>query len=256
MNKKIVVWAGVVVFICILGYTAHTHTQNQKNSLTFTNTQTWDAELEHLQYQTPTIIGDAYKEISITDAPVNTSSITKKDLEVLHDDIQLRDEETLARINAERKLVNAYFGEKTYGEIISTTTMPYTSYFIQESLHELSFLIIKFKSSYNRVRPSYLDPTLTTTIDVPQHPSYPSGHATESYFVALMLSELDPDNAETYREAAYRIAKGREIAGVHYPTDSEAGRSLATQYFDILKETPWYKTHLDFAKREWQEQKN
>ena len=41
-------------------------------------------------------------------------------------------------------------------------------------------------------------------------------------------------NAETLKALARRVARNREIAGLHYPSDSVAGRRLADAVFAVL----------------------
>lgn len=252
MNKHTRTLALLLVLTALVtGGTWHALQRQALDTLRFSNTQTWDSSLEPLRYENPKIIDRAEFLIQIPPPSSNLSFETQEELKQLHSFVTERNPETIARIESERKLAGAYFNELTYGEIVSTTTRPMTSYFIQQSLHELSFLLMKFKAEHDRVRPSYLDSSLEPLFEVPNHPAYPSGHATESYFVALMMSELDPENREAYRESAFRIAHGREIAGVHYPSDSDAGRNLATQYFTLLKQTSWYTTYFELAKKEW-----
>jgi acid phosphatase (class A) len=141
------------------------------------------------------------------------------------------------------------FGSQKLQELFNTK--PHTANLLATSLYELDIVILHYKKQYDRVRPSWLDTSITTTIAVPPHPSYPSGHATQSYFIALILGELDSKNAEVYIEDANRVAHNREIAGVHYPSDSTAGQDLARQYFTLIKETEWYKNSLAEAKKEW-----
>jgi len=63
----------------------------------------------------------------------------------------------------------------------------------------------------------------------PGHPSYPSGHATLAYTWAALLSELFPGKANRLEQAADEVAMLREVAGVHFRSDSEAGRLLGKQ---------------------------
>ena len=82
-------------------------------------------------------------------------------------------------------------------------------------------------------RPMALSSAVQPVIQTPGHPSFPSGHATESFALATLFSRLfyqvpiAPKEAverqnEVMRYAA-RIAANRTVAGVHYPTDSMAG---------------------------------
>jgi hypothetical protein len=99
--------------------------------------------------------------------------------------------------------------------------------------------VMHFKKKYDRVRPSQLWPGLLPPLTVPGHASYPSGHATQAHLFAkcavAMMPAAERDSIKVVLEAlAERIARNREIAGLHYPSDSTAGKSLAEGVFGIL----------------------
>lgn len=83
-----------------------------------------------------------------------------------------------------------------------------------------------WKSVYNRPRPPQVYPALMPPIPVPPHPSYPSGHALHAHLIGLTLAEACPAMAPACRTLAQRLAVNRHIAGVHFPSDSEASERL------------------------------
>lgn len=129
---------------------------------------------------------------------------------------------------------------------------------------------MQYKSHYKRARPSTLCPGLTPPWGPPQHPAFPSGHSTVAHLTALFLLSVpgiaqrfgifrkphDPANlgeqptlagdfqngktSKGYGEdqqspllwLAWRIARGRERLGLHYRSDSAAGRLLAALVWD------------------------
>lgn len=78
------------------------------------------------------------------------------------------------------------------------------------------------KYTYNRPRPSGV-PTL---IDMPASPSYPSEYAAAASAAATVLAHLFPDNADFFMEQAEAAGQSQLYAGVHYPSDVEAGLAL------------------------------
>ena len=46
-------------------------------------------------------------------------------------------------------------------------------------------VIMHLKKRFDRVRPRALDRRIRPSIDPPGHPAYPSGHATQAYYIAL-----------------------------------------------------------------------
>lgn len=131
------------------------------------------------------------------------------------------------------------------------------------------FLAYHFKMKHKRPRPSQLHPGLLPPIDVPQHASYPSAHATEAWLVALCLDEVMVDDSgnkimktdhtgpppitrNPLHDMAKRIARNREVLGVHYPSDSKAGEELAIQAFAIMKDCPAAQKLISNAKTHWE----
>jgi hypothetical protein len=107
-----------------------------------------------------------------------------------------------------------------------------------------SFAALRYKESFDRPRPSFVCPALLPPVPVPGHSSFPSGHATQARLMALCMAralrltglpygERRPAS-ETLKALARRVARNREIAGLHYPSDSVAGRRLADAVFAVL----------------------
>jgi membrane-associated phospholipid phosphatase len=114
-----------------------------------------------------------------------------------------------------------------------------------------------------RPRPSQLSPSLMPPVAVPGHASYPSGHATESYLLAGILGDVMPAEASTkanpadddstpLRRLAQRVARNREVLGLHYPSDSKAGRYLGDESAKILRGCASVQALTVIAKKEWQ----
>jgi hypothetical protein len=121
-----------------------------------------------------------------------------------------------------------------------------------------------FKQVNDRRRPSHVAPALKPPIDVPGHGSYPSNHAAQAFLVMDALGAVfgtkkgaaeRAQNAAmpAVRALAARIAVNREIAGVHYPSDTEAGRELARKLLPILNspQVPRFEALVTAAAAEW-----
>jgi membrane-associated phospholipid phosphatase len=107
------------------------------------------------------------------------------------------------------------------------------------------------KARFNRMRPSSILPCLLPPLEVPGHAAYPSGHATQAQLIAMCLEIVMPRNRVMpaspagpvgqfmpqygpLRMMADRIARNREVAGLHYRSDTWAGRILAAGCFRIM----------------------
>jgi membrane-associated phospholipid phosphatase len=104
-----------------------------------------------------------------------------------------------------------------------------------------TFVAMYFKNLYARPRPSQLSPALLPPIEVPGHASFPSGHSTQAHLMALCMNEVfnglpqQSTMVDDLWTLADRIARNREIAGLHYPSDSAAGVAIAQAVLPKLK---------------------
>ncbi len=121
-----------------------------------------------------------------------------------------------------------------------------------QAMFELGTIVVThYKKRFARLRPSQLEPQLRPMIGVPQHASYPSGHALQYFLVAKALASVVQDQAignELFR-IAQRVAENREWAGLHYPSDTEAGKQIAFAIFPQVREA--YAQTFENAVRDW-----
>jgi prolyl oligopeptidase len=135
------------------------------------------------------------------------------------------------------------------------TTHPWTTELVAACFHLAGSVVMHCKNQLNRVRPWVLEPRLSPPIPLPGHPAYPSGHSTQMHLMALMLAYLAPEAEPDLKRIAWEVALNRERAGLHYRSDTEAGRSLASHIFRILTtECANFQSILKKAKdTEWRE---
>lgn len=95
-----------------------------------------------------------------------------------------------------------------------------------------------FKQQFNRPRPHIADARVDPMIPVPSHSAYPSAHSVQTHLLAHALSELYTEaaaNVAEFFDIAERISINREYAGVHYRSDTEAGKLIAQVSFPFLR---------------------
>jgi len=92
------------------------------------------------------------------------------------------------------------------------------------------------KYTYWAIRPNQLDPTIMTLFPNPNHPTYPSAHASLSGGQAEVLAYLFPRDAEFIRNFAAESANSRLWAGIHYRSDIDAGLALSKQVATLIIE--------------------
>jgi hypothetical protein len=137
---------------------------------------------------------------------------------------------------------------------------PATVYLCTAALRIGSFQAMHYKYKYNRVRPSRLSPRLMPPIEPPGHASFPSGHATQARLIALCLEAVMPGaiipaqpDQGPLRQMADRIARNREVLGLHYRSDSAAGKQLANETFNLMlaPALPTLANVITVARQEW-----
>lgn len=107
-----------------------------------------------------------------------------------------------------------------------------------------------FKQKYMRARPQQVFPGLVPLVAPPAHPSFPSGHSLESHMMAQAMADVRPFMADALTALADRIGRNREVAGVHFPSDTAAGRVIARAAYPLLKTCPTYAQVLAEARKE------
>lgn len=241
---------GVLLLACASSLTScDDEASKQKaklEALKFSNTMTWGPEYLSWAQKAPDLPG-----VGVLPPPANTSAETKEDLRVMHEYQAARTAAQIEEIKSEIDIYNARFGDKTFAEHLDEKRRPNSFYLMAFVIQIEGPQVMKQKLRYDRVRPSFLDPTLKPVIAIPPHAAYPSGHATQAFLRAFLLSRLDPKNSRAYVQSAERIARNREIAGLHYPSDSAAGRKLAAQLFAQLTRDPAFVEQFWRAKKEW-----
>lgn len=209
-------------------------------------TSEWSPGLLNRAKGTPAFL-PADLDLGFPPPPKNSSEETKKELVYLQElSKNERTPETMGLIAYE------YTGKRPREMFEHVGLIAPENYKTNNLLDVLDAEIMAFtlnkKLFYSRPRPSRLDPTLDLSLPNPPHAAYPSGHSGQTYAVALLLSEMDPDNAELYKQFSRDVAHRREIGGWHYPSDTVAGRQLATTIFNEMMKLQVFKKKFDDAK--------
>lgn len=206
----------------------------------------WQRKLLSWIESGPIILPRDY-DFNVAPPPANSSLATREEILYLHElSRTARDEATVETIIAENAQVPPVDLFKGVGLIHPENYT--TSELFRLMDQDVGFFILERKFHFSRPRPNQIDPALTTVIPNPPHASYPSGHAGQSYITALVLSDFDPENEAVYKQFAYDIAHRREIAGVHYPSDTLAGRKLAVDVLAKLRENTVFEKKFQDAK--------
>lgn len=220
------------------------------DTYTFSNTSSWDPELLLLAARSVKSIPDWEKRISISPPPINSSLETRKELAKMVSYKDLRTSDKIRQVESELNIQKIGLGGRPMSDYFDSTKYPNTARLFKNTYDDISTIILVLKQKYDRVRPHILEPEIMPVIEVPGHPAYPSGHSTQAHFMAYLLSEILPGKDAQLRMEAEQIAKNREIAGVHYESDTEAGKLLAQQFVNLLLANPEIKSLVNAARNE------
>lgn len=100
------------------------------------------------------------------------------------------------------------------------------------------------KDVFKRKRPFLRDPALNPCLGRIGGLAYPSGHATISRLLALMLADLAPARRAEFLRRADEAALDRVIGGVHHPADIEAGKKLADRLYAAYRTSRVFNSEM------------
>jgi hypothetical protein len=93
------------------------------------------------------------------------------------------------------------------------------------AMHDVAVGCWDTKMKFFNPRPSQLDPSIKTTIGLPNFPSFPSGHSTFSGAAATVLGSLFPQGATEFDAMADEAGISRLYGGIHYRSDIDQGKA-------------------------------
>jgi acid phosphatase (class A) len=109
------------------------------------------------------------------------------------------------------------------------------------------------KDKYARPRPFVTEQgpvCITPSEGFARSGSYPSGHSASGWLYALLLAEIDPDNAAAIVTRGRMFGESRVVCGVHYVSDVEGGRIAATALVAALHSSAEFEADMDAARAE------
>lgn len=104
---------------------------------------------------------------------------------------------------------------------------------------QCSPIIRHYKNHFNRPRPYQVADLYNKVLNrfktgTAKTPAYPSGHAMQPMVVALHYSKKYPEHKDEFIRGAKVCGYGRVIAGLHYPSDYDAGIELAHKIMQFM----------------------
>jgi acid phosphatase (class A) len=165
--------------------------------------------------------------------PAPDSPAGKADLQAMLDAQQSRTAADVASAQADAEVSVFRFAD-VIGAGFSAKNLPFTAQFFGRVRAAESPPVKAAKRFFSRPRPFVADLEIHPIVNEPPDKSYPSGHSTFSYTVAIILANMLPEKAVAIFARARVYAHNRVVGGVHYPSDVEAGRISASVIDNVL----------------------
>lgn len=83
--------------------------------------------------------------------------------------------------------------------------------------------------------------------------SYPSGHTTMGWAIALVLAEINPERQDEILKRGFEYGESRVILGFHFQSDVDAARTLTSLLINRLNVNEDFKQQFKKAKAEFQQ---
>ena len=142
-----------------------------------------------------------------------------------------------------------------FGKTISRTETPHIYNLISRVHKTGSPAYNSAKQKYMRTRPYVLLNEKTSYAPDEEsgktNGSYPSGHSSEGWLVAMVLAEINSDKTEDILARAYQYGQSRVITGYHWQSDVDAGRLVASTVYAHLHACDEFMTMMEQAKKEF-----
>lgn len=136
------------------------------------------------------------------------------------------------------------------GPEFKTETLPLTAQLFQHVYQDGNAATNAAKGYFQRKRPFVVDPDIKIIVVQAPDFSYPSNHSTFGNEAGILLAEMVPEKAVTIFARAADYAHNRVIAGVHFPSDVEAGHIAASVIANTLLHNPRFESDFAQAKTE------
>ena len=159
--------------------------------------------------------------------PPPTGQAAKRDLDAVVKAAAARTDETLDAISFWDTGSPGFRWNQIGAQLLIANQAPDTyrvPTYLNLAIYDATIAAWAWKQHYLRRRPR--DHRLTTAIDTPNSPSYPSEHGAAAGAAVGVLSHLYPDQAAQLAERAAAHAASRVAAGVEHPSDFKAGYAL------------------------------
>jgi len=185
----------------------------------------------------------------LRDPPADNSADVRAELDSMLAIQVARTPADLRRMQADGAVSLRLFAS-VLGPSVKPEALPATEALLASVAGNAQIIINQAKVRWNRPRPWVLDSRIQPCIDKPASASYPSDRAAQSRLCAVVLGELFPAKKAQLLAKADQVGQDRVIAGIHYPSDIQAGKELAQAIAAKIMQTPAFQADVAAARAE------
>ena len=181
--------------------------------------------------------------------PERGSDQEKQELATLLQWQEKRTASDVARCKSEA-ISDPFIFSEVLGDKFTEPSLPITSKLLKDVESDIKGFTKVIKAKYNRKRPPMVDPDIHPCVDKEETASYPSSHAVRGVVWSRILAEMFPDKKDQLLARGLQIGEDRYIAGIHFPSDVEAGQKLGNAIADKLLANQSFVNAMKEAKAE------
>ena len=145
---------------------------------------------------------------------------------------------------------NAASFQQAVGTMLLPQAYPGIYAALQAGLDATAPVFFSLKNRWDRPRPTAVDERVKPCTPTPASGSYPSGSAALGVVASRLLADLVPSRRAAILARGKEIAALRVTAGVHFPTDVEAGSKLGDAIADRILDSKGWAAHRASTEKE------
>ena len=196
--------------------------------------------------------------LSLPEPPSETSEKFAKDIKEYKSGKEEREKKNIREevLREDETSIFALFSS-VLGLKVSKENTPEIYKLAKTAINDASFAAAKGKEHFKRTKPYvyFHEESLTSKGDGDnfndKKNSYPSGHSTRGWMLALVLANIASEHSAALLKCAEQYATYRVIMGRHWKSDIDAGRKLAVTLYAKEVASPEYQQQVLKAKSEY-----
>jgi acid phosphatase (class A) len=186
--------------------------------------------------------------------PKETSPAGQLDLQIIADLQKNMTPERAKAIRDDLDQTVYQIAGPVFGSNFTKANFPLTGEFIAKVVKDAGYGVGPVKQKYMKARPFKYSADLAKAFDdiakSTGGATYPSGHSTTSFEVALIFGTMFPAKRDALYERAYSYSLHRVTSGAAYPSDAEGGHMTATLAVQEMMKKPEFKADFEAVKAE------